>query len=68
MFPEDRLRDETPAYLDGYYGAEADIEDGAKPFAVIVNARLKLQRRGLDRAERDRLRGRVAYARGALTG
>ncbi len=67
MFPEDRLREHTPAYVDGFFQAEADIEDGAQPFAVLVNARLKLQRRDLDRAERDRLRGRVAYAKTVLT-
>ena len=67
MFPEDRLRDETPAFLDGFFQAEADHEDGAQAFAMLVNARLKLQRRGLDRSERDRLRGRVAYAKANLT-
>ena len=36
MFPEDRLDDKTPAYLDGYYGAEADHEDGAQLYAIGV--------------------------------
>ncbi len=34
---------------------------------MLVNARLKLQRWDLDRGERDRQRGRVAYAQRALT-
>lgn len=66
MFPEDRLDEKTPAYLDGYYQAEADHEDGANPYAMWVNARLKLQRNGLPHAERERLQGRVRYAREAL--
>jgi hypothetical protein len=66
MFPEDRLDDRTPAYLDGYYGAEADHEDGAQPYAMWINARWSLQRDGLSYAERQRLKGRVAYCRSAL--
>jgi hypothetical protein len=66
MFPEDRLDERTPAFLDGYYGAEADHEDGADPHAMWINARLKLQRDGLPYAERQRLQGRVAYCRSAL--
>lgn len=68
MFEDDRLREHTPAYLDGFFQAEADVEDGAQPFALLVNARSKLQCRDLDRPERDRLRGRVAYAKANLTG
>ena len=66
MFPEDRLDERTPAYLDGYYGAEADHEDGAQPYAMWINARLKLQRDGLSYYERQRLQGRVAYCRSAV--
>ena len=66
MFPEDRLDERTPAYLDGYYGAEADHEGGAQPHAMWISARLKLQRDGLSRTERQRLNGRVAYCRSAL--
>jgi hypothetical protein len=66
MFPEDRLDERTPAYLDGYYGAEADYEDGAAPLAMLISARLKLQRDGLPYAERQRLQGRVAYCRSAV--
>ena len=66
MFPEDRLDDRTPAYLDGYCGAEADHEDGASPYALWINARFKLQRDGLPYAERQRLQGRVRYAREAM--
>jgi len=66
MFPEDRLDERTPAYLDGYYGAEADHEDGAQPYAMWISARMKLQCTGLPYAERQRLRGRVAYCRSAL--
>jgi len=66
MFPEDRLDDKTPAYLDGYYGAEADHEDGAALYAMWINARLKLQCDGLSHTERQRLQGRVAYCRSAL--
>jgi hypothetical protein len=68
MFPEDRLDERTPAYLDGYYGAEADHEDGAKPYAMWVNARLKLYCDELTYAERQRLLGRSAYAREAIRG
>jgi hypothetical protein len=66
MFPEDRLYERTPQFLDGYYGAEADAEDGAEPYAMWINARLKLQRDGLSYAERQRLQGRAAYCRSAL--
>jgi hypothetical protein len=66
MFPEDRLNDRTPAYLDGYYGAEADHEDGAQPHAMWIKARLHLKRDGLSYAERQRLQGRVAYCRSAV--
>jgi hypothetical protein len=47
MFPEDRLDERTPQFLDGYYGAEADHEDGAQPYAMWINTRLKLQCDGL---------------------
>jgi hypothetical protein len=50
MFPEDRLDDRTPQYVDGYYGAEADHEDGARPCAMWVKARWRLQRDGLSYA------------------
>jgi hypothetical protein len=66
MFPEDRLDERTPAYLDGYYGAEADHEDGANPYAMWINARMKLQHDGLSYTERQRLLGRVAYCRSTL--
>ena len=66
MFPEDRLDERTPAWLDGYYGAEADHEDGAAPLAMLINARLKLRRNGLSHSERQRLQGRVAYCRSAV--
>jgi hypothetical protein len=66
MFPEDRLYERTPQFLDGYYGAEADHEDGAVPHAMWINARLKLQRDGLSQTERQRLLGRVAYCRSVL--
>jgi hypothetical protein len=66
MFPEDRLDDRSPAYLDGYYGTEADHEDGAAPFAMLMSARLKLQLNGLSLTERQRLQGRVAYCRSAV--
>jgi hypothetical protein len=66
VFPKDRLDDRTPAYLDGYYGAETDHEDGAQPYAMWINARLKLQRDGLSYAELQRLLGRLAYCREAL--
>jgi hypothetical protein len=52
IFPEDRLEEHTPAYLDGYYGAEADHEDGARPYAMWISARLKLQHAGLSYTER----------------
>jgi hypothetical protein len=66
MFPEDRLDERTPAYLEGYYGAEADHEDGAAPSAMLMSARLKLQHDGLPYVERQRLQGRVAYCRSAV--
>jgi hypothetical protein len=66
MFPEDRLDDKTPAYLDGYYGAEADHEDGAQLYAMWISARLKLQGNSLSYGERQRLQGRVAYCRSAV--
>ena len=53
-------------YLDGYYGAEADHEDGAAPSAMLMSARLKLQHDGLPYAERQRLQGRVTYCRSAV--
>ena len=66
MFPEDRLDERSPAYLDGYYVAEADHEDRAEPHAMWINARLKLQRDGLSYTERQRLQGRLAYCRSAV--
>jgi hypothetical protein len=66
MFPEDRLDDRTPQYLDGYYGAEADHEDGAAPYAMWIKARMRLQRDGLSYADRQRLQGRAAYCREEL--
>jgi hypothetical protein len=66
MFPEDRLDERTPQFLDGYYGAEADHEDGAQPYAMWINTRLKLQCDGLPYTERQRLQGRAAYCRSAL--
>jgi len=66
MFPEDRLDDRTPQVLDGYYGAEADHEDGAQPYAMWIKARLALQRGGQSYAARQRLQGRAAYCRDAL--
>ena len=66
MFQEDRLDEKTPAYLDGYYQAETDHEDGASPYAMWIRARLALQSDGLPYAERERLRGRVRYSREAI--
>jgi hypothetical protein len=66
MFPEEWLDERTPAYLDGFYGAEADHEDGAKPHAMWINASIRLRRNGLSYTERQRLQGRVAYCRSAV--
>ena len=66
MFPEDRLDECTPAYLDGYYGAEADHEDGAQLRFMWITAKAMLLHDGLSYAERQRLQGRVAYCWSAL--
>ena len=66
MFPEDRLNDESPAYLDGYYAAERDHEDGADPAAMLLLADALHDMRADDPAREAYYRGRVDYLRGAL--
>ena len=66
MFPENRLDERTPQFLDGYYGAEVDHEDGAQVYVMLIRAESELQRKGLSYSERQRLQGRVVYCREIL--